>query len=102
MRGEFLNETLFLGLDHPRSVVARQVADDNAIKPHSALGCLTSVAYAADLTSMGDRLLETDKYPSWSRAVRQPIAPFAQHGVCKDCRKLPNLYRVARTSSFVR
>ena len=29
----------------------------------------------------GGRSLE---YPSWSRAVGQPISPFAQQGVCKD------------------
>lgn len=26
----------------------------------------------------------TVEYPSWSRAVRKPISPFAQQGVCKD------------------
>lgn len=30
------------------------------------------------------QLSRKDKYLSWSRAVRQPISPFAQQGVCKD------------------
>jgi putative transposase len=38
LRDELLNETLFFGLDHARSVLARWVADFNACRPHSALG----------------------------------------------------------------
>lgn len=56
MRDELLNETLFFGLDHARSVVAAWVADYNAERPHSALGYQTPAAYAAKLTAMGDRL----------------------------------------------
>jgi transposase InsO family protein len=44
MRDELLNETLFFGLDHARSAVARWVADYNATRPHSALGYLTPAA----------------------------------------------------------
>ena len=72
MRDELLNETLFFGLDHARSAVARWVADYNATRPHSALGYLTPAAYAAKLTAMGDRLLETETLR------RSPIATSAQ------------------------
>jgi putative transposase len=76
MRDELLNETLFFGLDHARSVVAAWVADYNAARPHSALGYQTPAAYAAQLTATGERLHETE-------AVRRsPIAPFLQAGNC--------------------
>ena len=41
---ELLNETLFFGLDHTRSVVAAWVADYNAARPRSALGYQTPEA----------------------------------------------------------
>jgi putative transposase len=72
MRDELLNETLFFGLDHARSVVAEWVADYNAARPHSALGYQTPAGFAAQLTAMGDRLHETDAFR------RSPIAPSAQ------------------------
>jgi putative transposase len=76
MRDELLNETLFFGLDHARSVVAEWVADYNAARPHSALGYQTPAGFAAQLTAMGDRLHETDAFR------RSPIAPSAQAGNC--------------------
>ena len=72
MRDELLNETLFFGLDHARSVVAAWVADYNAARPHSALGYQTPAAYAAQLAAMGDPL----RAPETLR--RSPIAPSAQ------------------------
>lgn len=72
MRDELLNETLFFGLDHARSAVARWVADYNATRPHSAIGYLTPAAYAAKLIAVGDRLLETETLR------RSPIATSAQ------------------------
>ena len=72
MRDELLNETLFFGLDHARSVVAAWVADHNAARPHSALGYKTPAAYAAQLAAMGDPL----RAPETLR--RSPIAPSAQ------------------------
>jgi hypothetical protein len=41
MRGEFLNENLFFGLDHDRSAIEHWVADFNAYRPHFALGYQT-------------------------------------------------------------
>lgn len=72
MRDELLNETLFFGLDHARSAVARWIADYNATRPHSAIGYLTPAAYAAKLIAVGDRLLETETLR------RSPIATSAQ------------------------
>lgn len=72
MRDELLNETLFFGLDHARSAVARWVADYNSARPHSALGYQTPVAYAAQLTAMGDRLRQPEPLR------RSPIAAAAQ------------------------
>ena len=74
MRDELLNETLFFGLEHARSVVAEWVADDNAGRPPSALRYQTPAAFAAQLTAMGDRLHETDAFR------RSPIDPAAQAG----------------------
>jgi putative transposase len=76
MRDELLNETLFFGLDHARSVIAAWVTDYNANRPHSALGYQTPAAYAAQLAAMGDRLHETEAFR------RSPIAPSAQAGNC--------------------
>jgi len=52
MRDELLHETLFIGLDHARSVIAAWVTDYNAARPHSAMGYQTPAAYAAQLTAM--------------------------------------------------
>ncbi len=76
MRDELLNETLFFGLDHARSVIAAWVDDYNATRPHSALGYQTPAAYAAQRAATGDRLHETEAFR------RSPIAPAAQAGNC--------------------
>ena len=76
MRDELLNETLFFGLDHARSVAAAWVADYNADRPHSALGYQTPAAYAAQHAAMGDRLHKTETFR------RSPIAPSARAGNC--------------------
>jgi hypothetical protein len=78
MRDELLNETLFFGLEHARSVVAAWVADYNANRPHSALGYQTPAAYAAQLAAMGDQLHDTEAFR------RSPIAPSAQAGNCQS------------------
>jgi putative transposase len=76
MRDELLNETLFFGLDHARSVISAWVADYNATRPHSALGYQTPAAFAAKLAAMGDRLRASEPLR------RSPIAPSAQAGNC--------------------
>ena len=40
MRDEFLNESLFLDLDHARSRIANWIDDQNQRRPHSVLGYL--------------------------------------------------------------
>lgn len=71
LRDELLNETLFFGIDHARSVLARWVADFNGDRPHSALGYRTPAAYAAQLTATGDRRSNPDQLR------RSPVAPTA-------------------------
>jgi putative transposase len=75
MRGEPLNESLFLDLDHARSRIANWIDDYNQRRPHSALGYLTPAAYAANLSAMWDRLRNPDPLR------RSHVAPPAPHGV---------------------
>ena len=49
MRDECLNEHLFFSLGHARAVIAGWVQDFNTERPHSAIGYVTPVAYAAGL-----------------------------------------------------
>lgn len=51
MRDELLNESLFMGLDHARELVAAWAKDYNTARPHSSLGDLTPAAYAAGFSS---------------------------------------------------
>ena len=67
MRDELLNESLFLGLDHALTKITNWVDDYNQRRPHSALGYLTPVAYAANLRN-----------PDQLR--RSHVAPPAPHG----------------------
>ena len=62
MRDELLNESLFLGLDQARTKITNWVDDGhNQRRPHSALGYLTPVAYAANLSTTCDRLRNPDQ-----------------------------------------
>ena len=74
MRDELLSETLFFRLDQARSKLAAWAADYNLQRPHSSLGYLTPVAFAANLTATGDPL----RNPTQLR--RSPLAPTAQPG----------------------
>ena len=74
MRDELLNETLFFSLDQARSKLAAWAADYNLQRPHSSLGYLTPVAFAANLTATGDPL----RNPNQLR--RSPLANHAQPG----------------------
>jgi transposase InsO family protein len=71
MRDELLNETLFFGLDHARSGVARWVADYNERRPHSSLRYQTPAAYAATFTATADQRSNPDQLR------RSPVAPSA-------------------------
>jgi putative transposase len=75
MRDELLNEALFFGLAHARTTITNWVGDYNQRRPHSALGCLTPAANAANLTATCDRLRNPDQLR------RSHVAPTAPHGV---------------------
>jgi putative transposase len=51
LRDELLNETLFRSLPHARAMLEAWRRDYNAERPHSSLGWLTPLAYAACLQS---------------------------------------------------
>ncbi len=74
MRDELLNETLFFGLDHARSLVAEWVEDYNTARPHSSLAYQTPAAYAANLNATGARLRNPDQLR------RAPVAHPALNG----------------------
>jgi transposase InsO family protein len=78
MRDEFLNETLFFGLDDARRKLAAWVTDYNGERPHSSLKYQTPAAYAANLTATSDRLRNPDQLR------RSPVAPPAPIGVQPD------------------
>lgn len=46
MRDELLNETLFHGLDHARSLIREWARDYNTCRPHSSIGYQTPAGYA--------------------------------------------------------
>ena len=76
MRDELLNETLFRGLDHAKSVIARWAEDYNTARPHSALDYRTPVAYAA--------ILKAARGPDAARtesSAPEPLATTAPDGV---------------------
>jgi len=49
LRDEVLNETLFMSLDHARTVIASWAKGYNQERPHSALGYETPAAFVAEL-----------------------------------------------------
>jgi putative transposase len=75
MRDELLNESLFFDREHARTKIAAWVDDYNRRRPHSALGYLTPVAYAANLHATCDRLRNPDQLR------RSHVAPPASNGV---------------------
>ena len=62
LRDEFLNETLFTSLAQARVEFEEWRRDDNTERPHSALGNLTPLAYAACNASV----------PQQAEALRSP------------------------------
>jgi len=72
-RDECLNENLFRDIDHARFIIARWVRDYNTERPHSALGYLTPVAYAAALHSQRE-----DAPELLDGSARLPVAQTAQ------------------------
>ena len=84
MRGECLNEHLFRSMNHARAIVAGWVEDFNTARPHSAIGYMTPVAYAATLKPQRApalRHLESSAPPPVATAAprrnSQPTIPVA-------------------------
>lgn len=75
MRDELLNETLFFGLDHARSVIAAWMEDYNTTRPHSSLAYQTPAAYAAKFAATGYHATPL------RGSVCQPVANPAQPGI---------------------
>jgi putative transposase len=78
LRDELLNETLFRSLPHARVVLEAWRRDYNAERPHSRLGWLTPLAYAACLQTPSS---QPDKTLPLSRGSAScPVASTAKTG----------------------
>jgi putative transposase len=87
LRDELLNETLFRSLPQARVVLEAWRHDYNGQRPHSRLGWLTPLAYAASLEAASpqrDRPL-----PQWNSAAC-PVAPTTQNGFTEARTLAPN------------
>jgi transposase InsO family protein len=73
MRDELLNERLFFSLDDARRQISAWIADYNHQRPHSSLGYLTPVAFAANLSATTDPLRNPDQL---RRSAVAPPAPI--------------------------
>lgn len=71
MRDEFLNETLFRTLAHPRELTAAWVTDYNTARPRSAIGLPDPAAFALHLTTAIARPAARDE-SSAGRAIAHP------------------------------
>ncbi len=83
LRDELLNETLFTSLAHARAALEEWRRDYNTERPHSALGNLTPVAYAARNASV----------PQQPGALRSTTG-FAPQAVATPGRTGPNDERI--------
>ena len=77
LRDELLNETLFTSLTHVLEALAPWKDDYNNVRPHSALGNLTPIAFAK-LSAPGMQRDGTLRYTEGS--ARRPVAPPSQQG----------------------
>lgn len=75
MRDELLNESLFLGLDHARELIATWASDFNTQRPHSSLGYQTPADFARTITATGSGA------PLSDGSAPTPVAPPAPQGV---------------------
>ena len=75
MRDELLNESLFFGIDHARSAIAKWREDFNTARPHSSLGYKTPAAFAGTLTATGSEASLDKGFAS------PPVAQPAPYGV---------------------
>ena len=77
LRDELLNETLFTSLTHVLEALALWKDDYNNVRPHSALGNLTPIAFAK-LSAPGMQRDGTLRYTEGS--ALGPVAPPSQQG----------------------
>jgi transposase InsO family protein len=82
MRDELLNESLFFGLDHVRSVLTEWVEDYNTARPHSSLGYQTPAAFAGTLTATASDASLDKGFAS------PPVAQPAPYGVTETAEAL--------------
>jgi transposase InsO family protein len=82
MRDEFLNESLFFGLDHARSAIAEWAADYNHFRPHSSLGYQTPADYAGTIAATGSNAAQNESF------AFAPVAHTALFGVSKTTEAL--------------
>ena len=75
MRDKLLNESLFLGLDHARELIATWVSDFNTQRPHSSLGYQTPADFARTITATGSGA------PLSDGSAPTPVAHPAPQGV---------------------
>ena len=77
MRDEFLNETLFLGLDHACICITEWADDHNHQRPHSALGYLTPAAPISPHMPPAARPLQAPPIACYSKRARgiKPAIP---------------------------
>lgn len=78
LRDELLNETLFRSLPHARAVLEAWRQDYNAKRPHSRLGWLTPLAYAACLPTPSSQPDTT--LPLSEGSASCPVASTAKTG----------------------
>lgn len=77
MRDELLNESLFFGLDHARSLIAAWAEDYNTARPHSSLGYQTPAAFAEVITATGSGA------PLLDASAPPPVAQTTPKGVAE-------------------
>jgi len=82
MRDELLNESLFFGLDHARSVIAEWADDYNNFRPHSSLGYQTPANYAGIIAATGSNAARDESF------AFPPVAHTAPCGVSKTAEAL--------------
>lgn len=73
MRGELLNESFFLGLEHARSAIAEWADDYNNFRPHSSLGYQTPADYAGIIGATGSNAAQNGSSAFPPVATTAPI-----------------------------
>lgn len=85
LRDELLNETLFSSIAYARVILAEWRADYNANRPHSRLGWMTPLAYAATLVPATGRAAAQRgsfaprpvTHPAQTGSTQQRVLPIA-------------------------